>query len=489
MARTNVKALYDTCAALTRQVENIVGETDGSDEEHKVDPSILEALGKSFNEILEFEKYYLIKCKDRFFGTILMDIDFEIDFSQKGAIDLRVKRTPYIIAVNPLFCSEYTFNEFTALIIEELTRMVYLHPSIFAKKNRGKDEKTHDFLEAASDVAASNVVKRDIRLECEMLRNNATCTLPKDAYTQANLNEDCGGVRTKTDMPLEYYLEVLEKFCKKNPQNNNSGNPTQSIATKKNGSGNPVHNWEEADEDETKETITSMVSNAYNSLDQRSRGFIPSSIMSQIQKLIAPPEINWKQVLRKMVGSIPVPYRKTRTRLNRRQPYRSDLSGKLPKRTVDVVCCFDTSGSMSDSDLQYCLNEVLNIVKVYEGFKITVVECDSEVQRVYTAKSMGDLQPKMMGRGGTWFSPAIDYINGEGNYKNNPKFPNAGRYRNALMVYFTDGYGEQEIPKPKTYRNLWVVLHDTECLSLKEPYGDVKSLSMDRDFKKFKGIE
>ena len=54
------------------------------------------------------------------------------------------------------------------------------------------------------------------------------------------------------------------------------------------------------------------------------------------------------------------------------------------------------------------------------------------------------------------------------------------------MVYFTDGYGEWEIPKPKTYRNLWVVLHDVKNLTLKEPYGDVKSLSMDQDYKRMK---
>lgn len=45
----------------------------------------------------------------------------------------------------------------------------------------------------------------------------------------------------------------------------------------------------------------------------------------------------------------------------------------------------------------------------------------------------------------------------------------------CLLIYFTDGYGEREIPRPKTYRNLWVVLGDEENLSLKEPYGTVIS--------------
>ena len=101
---------------------------------------------------------------------------------------------------------------------------------------------------------------------------------------------------------------------------------------------------------------------------------------------------------------------------------------------------------------------------------------------------MADVQTKMKGRGGTSFIPVIRYINGEKEYSDVKKYPMAGKYRDALLVYFTDGYGDYEIPKPKTYRNLWVVLHDVKNLSLKNPYGDVKSLSMDADYKKLKGI-
>jgi predicted metal-dependent peptidase len=112
---------------------------------------------------------------------------------------------------------------------------------------------------------------------------------------------------------------------------------------------------------------------------------------------------------------------------------------------------------MSDDDLEYCMNEVFNIVKVYEGYKITIIECDAEIGKIYEAKNMADLQLKMSGRGGTSFIPVIEYINGEGHYANNSKYPHAGQYRDALLIYFTDGYGDYEIPKPKTYRNLWVV--------------------------------
>lgn len=46
----------------------------------------------------------------------------------------------------------------------------------------------------------------------------------------------------------------------------------------------------------------------------------------------------------------------------------------------------------------------------------------------------------------------------------------------CLLIYFTDGYGEDEIPKPKTYCNLWVIIGGAQQLSVKEPYGVVLSL-------------
>lgn len=487
--KKNVKVIYDTCRTLVKQAEQQAAEG------KEVDQSILNALTEAFNDIIAFEKVYLIQCQDRFYGTVLMDLDIGIDFTQRGPVDLKIDRSPFFMGINPLWCADYKFPEFTGLIVNEIVKMVWLHPASFANLNHEKDKKKHELLEKASSAASASVVKRDIRLapeSSEYGNNSNGCRLPEGTYTPTSLNEELG-VRSTESMPIEYYYNILNKFKKKDPPGGDGENfqmPSMGqggkVATRNNNNGEECHNWEGSDSEEVKEQITSIVSNAFNSLNEKARGYIPSSVLSQIKALLEPPEINWKQILRKMVGSVPVPYRKTRTRLNRRQPFRSDLCGKLPKRTVNIVCCFDTSGSMSDSDLKYCMNEVFNIIKSYEGYKVTIIECDAEIQRVYQVRNMNEVETKMRGRGGTSFIPVIKYINGEKPYDNPTKYPYAGKFKDALMIYFTDGYGDYEIPKPKTYRNLWVVLHDTKCLSLKEPYGDVKSLSMDDDYKKMK---
>ena len=78
-----------------------------------------------------------------------------------------------------------------------------------------------------------------------------------------------------------------------------------------------------------------------------------------------------------------------------------------------------------------------------------------------------DVNLDIKGRGGTYFQPVIDYINDR-------KY-----YRDALLIYFTDGFGESEITKPKTYRNLWVIIGDKNDLSVKEPYGNVIDFEVD----------
>ena len=113
---------------------------------------------------------------------------------------------------------------------------------------------------------------------------------------------------------------------------------------------------------------------------KKSRGLMPAGVIEQIKHLLRKPEISWKQILKKYMGTVPVPYRRTKTRLNRRQPYRSDLSGKLPKRHIQLVVAIDTSGSMSNSDIEYVINEIFNIVKDYDT-KVTIIRCDAEIGR------------------------------------------------------------------------------------------------------------
>ena len=118
---------------------------------------------------------------------------------------------------------------------------------------------------------------------------------------------------------------------------------------------------------------------------------------------------------------------------------------------------------MDSEQLRQIFAEVFAIV-AQRRCEITVIECDAEVRNVYRITSPDDANLEVSGRGGTCFSPVIRYIN------------DRRYYRDALLIYFTDGYGEKSIPRPRTYRNLWVISGATVHLSVEQPYGLVLPL-------------
>ena len=467
--KKDILQIFNLCRELVAQAEKSAEKNGG-----KVDESLLPPLRMAFEEVIQFEKMHLITSHDTFYGGMLMNMETAIDFSIRGPLDINVKKEPFVMKFNPLFIAKYKYAEFTGLVISEILKLTYSHPSSFAKINSGKDKSTHEKLEKSSSASVSNMVQHDIRLDKKGSKN---LILPPDAYTTNKLSQELG-VNPKTNQSLEYYYKVLEQFDKKKKEDGpgqqpmpmpGPGQSQPGPATRNNQEGEEPHQWYDEDPNDMQEKIKNMVSEVYNNMDEKSRGTMPGGLQEHIKAMLKKPEISWKQLLRKYVGAIPVPHRSTKLRLHRTQPERADLSGKLPKRHIELVVAIDTSGSMSSSDIAYVINEIFNIVKDYDS-KVTIIECDARIGKIYQAKKASDVQTKVSGRGGTSFIPVIEHINKE------------GTFRNALMIYFTDGYGDTEIPKPRTFRNLWVVLQDEKNLSLKEPYGEVKALRKDSDW-------
>jgi predicted metal-dependent peptidase len=467
--KKNILQIYNLCRELVSQAEKSAEANGG-----KVDESLLPPLKDAFEKVIEFEKIHLITAHDTFYGSMLMNMETKVDFSIRGPLDLDVKKEPFMMTFNPMFLAKYKYAEFTGLVVSEILKLAYAHPASFSKMNQGKDESTHGLLEKSSEASVSSMVQNDIRLD---KKEDKKLILPPDVYTPSKLANETG-VTPKRDQSLEYYYKVLDNFSNKEkgnqqqPQMGEGEKNANGPATRNNQNGKQPHQWYDQDSDDIKEKIKSMVSEVFNNMPEKEKGNMPGNLVEQIKNLLKKPEISWKQVLRKYVGAIPVPHRSTKTRLNRRQPERADLSGQLPKRHIELVVAIDTSGSMSTSDITYVINEIFNMVKDYDS-KITIIECDAEIGKIYEAKKARDVQTKVTGRGGTSFLPVIEHIN------------ESGKYRNALLVYFTDGFGDSEIPKPRTFRNLWVVLQDEKYLSLREPYGEVKALRKDADWIKY----
>ena len=172
-------------------------------------------------------------------------------------------------------------------------------------------------------------------------------------------------------------------------------------------------------------------------------------------------ELPWNLFLKKLMGTIEANKKKTVTRRNRRQPSRLDLRGELRGHKAEIAVAIDISGSISDEEFKQAIKEVLAIVKSHNQ-EITIIECDKEIRRAYKVKSPRDVQERIATGGGTKFSPVFEYAN---NKKIN------------LLIYFTDGKGEEKLEViPRGYKTLWVISGRGDKLSLREPFGVVKKL-------------
>jgi predicted metal-dependent peptidase len=113
--------------------------------------------------------------------------------------------------------------------------------------------------------------------------------------------------------------------------------------------------------------------------------------------------------------------KKTRRKLNKRFAGNPALKIKQRKNTLVAI---DTSGSVSNKDLEEFFNEIHHIYKT--GTEVDIIECDAAIQRVYKYDGKQKDKIEVKGRGGTSFEPVMVYLK-----------EHKGKYQN--IIYLTDG--------------------------------------------------
>ena len=466
---------------------------------------LLVEVRADFLELLELIKLFLISERDSYYGFFLMNMQFRANFSINSIAGIKLNEFPPVFESNPLLLCKFTLKEIIYVVCHEIDHVVLNHPAEMVKANpTGDPEKFYEF-NLAADAAVNDRIDHEIVAE-----KHAFMSAPEGLITSKALQKMFG---LRSVRPMEHYAYYLALIGGKRSNQQSGGQPgangQESIMQKQNGkdgtgsqneseeeeSGSASgqgfaetgaegageekivtaancggkltdHNWEAgSDAEDAAAAVKEFVNAAVGMMNDETRGLMPGYFMSEVEKINKPPVLSWQAILKKYVGTVTASKKKTRTRLNRRQPDRFDLSGAVDDKVLKIVVAIDTSGSMSDSMIGQVLNEIFAIL-AKRKHDITVIECDAEVRRVYKAKTPSDIKKKVAGRGGTCFGPVIEYVN-------NDKY-----FRDALLIYFTDGYGEREIPRPRTYRNIWVVLGDARHLSVKEPYGAVLSLQV-----------
>ena len=185
----------------------------------------------------------------------------------------------------------------------------------------------------------------------------------------------------------------------------------------------------------------------------KQQGNLPGNLAELIEELLAP-QIPWREQLWRFFSQRK-PDRISWNRPNRRLIHAGIY---LPSRrfvpTGDIVVAVDTSGSISERELQHFASEFNEIHRTLRPRKTWVLDIDTEIHSIeeYTEYDVPTFE--MRGRGGACFEPVFDWI------KKENITPDA-------VVYLTDGYAT--FPPPiLDYPVLWIITnHD-----VKPPWGE-----------------
>lgn len=391
---------------------------------------------RKFLSLIEKCTLSLIEGEDNFFGLFMIQIKREISINLSWPIETRGSLNNYIMTFSVKEFLNLTKGEMCALIKHEIFHIMYNH---YSRIKVLRNEYSPLVVNLAMDVSVNQFIKG----------------LPGFCHRIDSINMSINA-DLKEDESLETYAYKIQKALDEIEKDSKSTPLSEDFNMEK------VHDsWLNKDFD-SKELSKKNALNAYKGDNA------PKGLELLLKALRERPEIKWSSYLKRIIRTEKGGYKKTITRKDRRQPDRLDLRGSLRDHIGKILIAIDISGSISDEEIKEILREVFGIVK-NKTAEITVAEVDDKVRRTYKVKGKKDLKPKLDRRGGTAFSPLFNYSNKNG-------------FKDHLIVYFTDGMGEEELSvKPLNKNILWVLTGKGKELSLKKSYGKVLKLKESND--------
>ena len=429
------KELYDRALEVVNVTEVLKSNRKGNKFEVKIE----EDFKRDFFSLVNKVNLSLMEDNENFYGYFLFQMEREIRFDISSATSVNFKGAKYVMYFNPIIFLELNMKQMETTIKHEILHVISQH-LIRAKELKGK----------YSTLA--------LNISMDVVVNQYLDYLPPYSITLEYINN-------KYDMKLEpyktfeYYLEKVQTELDLQEENDEGEEVDSNENVIVDFDPERTHDmWEESDEVDEK-TLNEFTEKF---ADSAQKGKNPNYIDAMIKSLKnRNGELPWNLFLKKLMGTIEANKKKTVTRRNRRQPSRLDLRGELRGHKAEIAVAIDISGSISDEEFKQAIKEVLAIVKSHNQ-EITIIECDKEIRRAYKVKSPRDVQERIATGGGTKFSPVFEYSN---NKKIN------------LLIYFTDGKGEEKLEViPRGYKTLWVISGRGDKLSLREPFGVVKKL-------------
>jgi len=352
------------------------------------------SLSKISKELMLKEPYYG-------FFLIMLNKVWRKDLPTAGVSKNGIN---FQLAINEDFWTSLSEMHQMGLLKHELLHIAFGHLTSF------KSFKNHRLANVAMDMEINQYIDKDWLPEGG---------IDIDNYEDLNLERKAG---------CRYYYDKLNQFQDEKDKNGTCGNEGMDklLDQVANGEGPDHSTWEEFDNlsEAEKKLIEKQLQKVLADAKEQTikkRGNVPGEIegVIVIEEIVAP-KFDWRGYIRRFTGvSTKVFTKKIRRKENRRF---SDNPGLKIKMKQHMLLAIDTSGSVSDSELQEFMGEIHHIYKV--GVDVTVVQCDTSIRSIEPYKGKHEIN--VAGRGGTEFDPVLDYYN-------------ANQKKYTSLVYFTDG--------------------------------------------------
>lgn len=397
---------------------------------------VTEEFKRRFWQLIEYSIINMLEREDNFFGQFMIQVKREIKLNISWPIATKPEISGFKMYFNPLLALLCEEKELQGLIKHEIYHIMLGH---YEREKSLRNKYSSKVISTAMDLAVNIFIKN----------------LPGWCVRLHGINLEYN-LELKEDMTMEQYCEELHKVIKNRRKDGTVIKDKGTIIKEADlESAHEIWNDDELSLENLKEIKKKTALNAY-------KGKAPKNIEKFIFSLEEKAEISWSEYLKKLIPSVRRGYKRTITRKDRRQPDRLDLRGKLPSIIPELLVAIDISASMSDEEIKKIMIEILEISQSSMA-KITVVECDNEVRRVYPLNSPRDIKKRLSKNGATAFSPVFKYM------RNN-------NMRNHILLYFTDGVGERKLTTKPINRNIIWVLTGKENLSLEDSVGTIKRL-------------
>lgn len=178
----------------------------------------------------------------------------------------------------------------------------------------------------------------------------------------------------------------------------------------------------------------------------KERGEMPAGMSDKIDNA-KESDIDYRKLIQSRLTSM-IPYDFDYSYPNRKSHSLGYYMPSMKKESVELVVVLDTSGSISDANLQEFLGEMQAMAESFQSVDMTVVQHDAEVQDVEDFHDVGsyDLSDlEIVGRGGTDHRPPLKHV--DDNVR-----------RSNVVVCLTDGYTSIPSDMPRSINTLiWVV--------------------------------